>query len=125
MSLWGNDIDETTTPLEAGLDFAVSLDHEFVGRDRLVEQRENGLDRKLSGFVLSERGIPRSGYKVRTDDGGEGTVTSGNLSPMLETGVGLAYFSPPTKPETDMEVEIRGRWLPGTVKEPPFHKERG
>ena len=122
LTLWGNDIDETTTPLEAGLDFAVSLDHEFRGRDRLMEQRENGLRRKLSGFVLGERGIPRSGYAIRTDDGADGYVTSGNLSPMLDTGVGLAYFSPPAKPGTDMEVEIRGRWVPGTVTEPPFHK---
>ncbi len=125
LTLWGNDIDETTTPLEAGLDFAVSFDHDFVGKARLIEQSENGVDRKLTGFVLSDRGIPRSGYNVRTDDGGEGTVTSGNLSPMLDTGVGLAYVSPPTMLGVGMAAEIRGRWVPGTVEEPPFHKERG
>lgn len=125
LTLWGKDIDEMTTPLEAGLDFAVSLDHEFVGRDRLVEQEADGLARRLAGFVLTERGIPRTGYRIRTGDGGEGTVTSGNLSPILDTGVGLAYVSPPTKPGTDMEVEIRNRWVPGNVEEPPFHKARG
>lgn len=125
LTLWGNDIDETTTPLEAGLDFAVSLDHDFVGRTRLVDQHEGGLGRKLAGFVLNDRGIPRSGYGLRTADGGEGIVTSGNLSPILDTGVGLAYVSPPTRPDTGIEVEIRERWVPGTVKEPPFHKARG
>lgn len=125
LPLWGNDIDETTTPLEAGLNFAVSLDHEFVGRQRLIQQSEQGVDRKLTGFVLAERGIPRSGYVVRTADGGEGTVTSGNLSPMLDTGVGLAYVSPPTSHGTGAQVEIRGRWVPGVVKEPPFHKDGG
>ncbi len=125
LTLWGNDIDETTTPLEAGLGFAVSLDHDFIGRDRLVAQSEHGVERKLTGLVLSGRGIPRSGYDVRSDDGGVGTVTSGNLSPILETGVGLAYISPPTDLGTGVEVEVRGRWVRGTVEDPPFHKERG
>lgn len=125
LTLWGSDIDETTTPLEAGLEFAVSFDHEFIGRTSLVAQRENGVDRRLAGFVLSERGIPRAGYNVRTSGGGRGSVTSGNLSPILEKGIGLAYFSPPTKLGEDMATEIRGRWVPGTIAEPPFHEERG
>lgn len=125
LTLWGNDIDETTTPLEAGLDFAVSLDHDFIGRDRLVKQREEGLDRKLAGFVLAERGIPRSGYRLRTADGGEGRVTSGNISPILQKGIGLAYVSPPTDTGTDVEVEIRNRWVPGTIAKPPFHEWKG
>ena len=124
LTLWGNDIDETTTPLEAGLDFAVSLDHDFIGRDRLVAQREGGLDRKLSGFVLSQRGIPRSGYRVRTAEGGEGQVTSGNISPMLESGIGLAYISPPTSPGVEVEVQIRDRWVEGMTAQPPFHESK-
>ncbi|MGB8362589.1 MAG: glycine cleavage T C-terminal barrel domain-containing protein, partial [Acidimicrobiia bacterium] len=122
LPLWGLDLDETTTPLEAGLDFAVSLDHEFVGRERLVEQREAGLDRRLAGFVLEERGIPRHGHEVRTGGGGAGVVTSGNISPMLETGVGLAYISPPAEVGISLEVKIRDRWVPGRVAEPPFHQ---
>jgi aminomethyltransferase len=124
LTLWGNDIDETTTPLEAGLNFAVAMDHDFVGRDRLVIQKENGVDRKLAGFVLSERGIPRKGYRVRTRDGGGGQVTSGNISPMLEKGIGLAYVSPPIDAGAGLEVEIRERWVPGTVVVPPFHEAR-
>jgi aminomethyltransferase len=118
LPLWGSDIDETTNPLEAGLDFAVSLGHQFIGRSAL----EGGIDRLLVGFVLEERGIPRHGYRVRTPDG-EGTVTSGNISPMLDTGIGLAYVTPPPGAgDTGIEVEIRGRWVPGHIAVPPFHK---
>ncbi|MFV1962466.1 MAG: glycine cleavage T C-terminal barrel domain-containing protein, partial [Acidimicrobiia bacterium] len=124
LALWGEDIDETTTPYEAGLNFAVSLDHEFVGRETLVQQKENGVGRRLTGFVLQDRGIPRHGYKIRASGGGEGDVTSGNMSPMLGTGVGMAYISPPPPDlETDsIEVEIRDRWVPGRLATPPFHK---
>jgi aminomethyltransferase len=121
LALWGEDIDETTTPLEAGLDFAVSFDHEFTGRDRLVAQTEDGLERRLAGFVLSERGIPRHGYAVRTSSGGEGAVTSGNISPMLDIGVGMAYVTPPAEVGSQIEVSIRDRWVAGRVVDPPFH----
>jgi aminomethyltransferase len=121
LPLWGEDIDETTTPLEAGLDFAVSLDHEFVGKEALVKQRERGLERRLAGIVLDGRGIPRHGYEVRAGRGGEGTVTSGNLSPVLDSGVSLAYMSPPSEVGGDVEVNIRDRWVPGRVVDPPFH----
>lgn len=124
LPLWGEDIDESTTPLEADLGFAVSLDHEFVGKDRIVEQSENGVDRRLAGFVLEGRGIPRHGYEVRTQGGGEGEVTSGNISPVLDTGVGMAYISPPSEVGEEIEVKIRSRWVPGRVALPPFHKDK-
>ena len=125
LALWGEDIDETTTPIEAGLSFAVSLDHDFVGKGRLVEQVDEGVDRQLTGFVLEDRGIPRHGYAVRTSSGGEGQVTSGNLSPMLDTGIGMAYISPPPDIDIDnIEVQIRNRWIPGRLAKPPFHKDR-
>lgn len=120
LPLWGADMDETTTPFEAGLDFAVEMDHEFVGRAALQERSDP--DRLLVGFVLEEKGIPRHGYRVQTP-GGAGLVTSGNLSPMLDTGVGLAYVSPPPAPDaTGIEVDIRNRWVPGRIAKPPFHK---
>lgn len=122
LTLWGEDIDETTTPLEAGLDFAVSYDHDFVGKEALVRQREHRPSRHLAGFIMEGRGIPRHGYQVRTAGGGEGVVTSGNLSPMLEVGVGLAYLSPPAEPGERIEVQIRDRWVPGVVASPPFHR---
>ncbi len=95
LPLWGMDIDETTTPLEAGLDFAVSYGGDFIGKDALLEQKETGVSRRLCGFVLEGKGIPRHGHEVVTSGGSTGVVTSGNLSPILETGVGLAYLSPP------------------------------
>ena len=125
LPLWGADIDESTTPLEAGLGFAVALDHEFVGRRRIVEQSENGVQRRLAGFVLEGRGIPRQGYEVRTQGGAEGEVTSGNISPLLDTGVGMAYISPPAEVgEEEIEVKIRNRWVSGRLARPPFHKEK-
>lgn len=123
LALWGEDIDETTTPLEAGLGFAVAMDHVFVGRDRLVEQKAAGLDRKLTGFILEERGIPRHGHRMRTSTGGTGVVTSGNMSPMLGMGVGLGYVSPPPAGEEGLEVEIRNRWVAARFAKPPFHKD--
>ena len=125
LALWGEDIDESTTPLEAGLDFAVSFDHDFVGRASLLEQQRSGLSRRLTGFVLEGRGIPRHGHEVRTSTGASGSVTSGNISPMLETGVGLAYIAPPPPPGESLQVKIRDRWVPGQVAIPPFHKQAG
>jgi aminomethyltransferase len=123
LPLWGSDIDETTTPLEAGLEFAVDLDHDFRGKGALESQAAKGITRRLVGFVLEEKGIPRHGYPVRTSDGG-GEVTSGNLSPMLDTGIGLAYVSPP-RSAGEIEVQIRDRWVPGQIATPPFHKVGG
>ena len=121
LALWGEDIDETTTPFEAGLGFAVSLDHEFIGRDSLETQSEEGVQRRLAGFVLEGRGIPRHGYRVRGEGGARGEVTSGNISPILDTGVGLAYLSPPADDGAEVEVQIRDRWVPGQVAKRPFH----
>ncbi|MEX1126892.1 MAG: glycine cleavage system aminomethyltransferase GcvT [Acidimicrobiia bacterium] len=123
LPLWGPDLDETTTPLEANLGFAVALDHVFVGCEVLLDQNERGVSRRLTGFVLDERGIPRHGHRARTSTG-TGVVTSGNLSPMLDKGVGMAYISPPPGPhETGLEIEIRDRWVAATISTPPFHKQ--
>ena len=100
------------------------MDHDFRGRAVVESQMQKGPSRRLVGFVLDEKGIPRHGYKVRTPEGA-GEVTSGNLSPVLETGIGLAYVSPPPAPGADaIEVEIRERWVKGRIVKPPFHKER-
>jgi aminomethyltransferase len=122
LPLWGADIDESTSPIEAGLGFAVSLDHQFVGRDAVASQLEKGPSRLLKGFVLEGRGIPRHGHALRTPES-TGTVTSGNLSPMLDRGIGVGYLSPPPEPDdVGVEVGIRGRWVPGRLVDPPFHK---
>jgi len=124
LPLWGEDIDETTTPLEANLRFAVSLDHEFVGRDILSKQTEVGVERRLAGFILEDKGIPRHDYDLRTTDGGVGRVTSGNISPMLDTGIGMGYISPPAEAGEELEVRIRSRWVPAHVARPPFHETK-
>jgi aminomethyltransferase len=122
LPLWGEDIDETTSPLEAGLGFAVSMDHDFVGREALALQEAQGVSRRLGGFILDDRGVPRHGYEVSSVSGSSGTVTSGNLSPMLERGIGLAYMTPPVEDGERVEVVIRGRSIPGHMVRPPFHK---
>lgn len=122
LPLWGADMDETTTPYEAGLGFAVSPDHDFVGGEAL--KRAGEPTRGLVGFVLRDRGVPRHGYTVRTQEGG-GTVTSGNMSPLLGKGIGLAYVSPKPAVGDEAEVEIRSRWIPAVIAKPPFHKNAG
>lgn len=121
LALWGSDIDSTTTPLEAGLDFAVDWDHDFIGRQALEAQREDGVERRLVGLVMAERGIPRHGYPVRSGSS-QGEVTSGNLSPVLDKGIALAYLAPPVEVGVGAEVEIRGRWLQASIADPPFHR---
>jgi aminomethyltransferase len=121
LNLWGQDIDETTTPLEAGLDFAVAPGRDFVGADALARQGEKGLDRALVGFVLDDRGVPRHGHRMRTPSGSSGVVTSGNMSPTLGVGIGLGYLSPPST-NGAIEIEVRDQWLKGRVETPPFHR---
>ncbi len=116
--LWGQDLDESTTPLEAGLEWVVDWDHDFIGRDALVAQKAQGVARTLIGFRLDGRRVPRIGYRVRSGDA-EGTVASGNYSPVLGCGIGMAYVAPPT-PGDVIEVDVRGEWIAGTRVDPPF-----
>lgn len=128
--LWGQDLDENGTPIEAGLEWVVNWDHDFVGKRPLVRQRRAGGGGKaLIGFVMKTKHIPRSGYKVR-GAGSEGLVTSGNYSPVLETGIALAYVSPPpvlhrfsrkeAAPDPPFEVEVRGEWVEVELASLPF-----
>lgn len=124
--LYGNDIDETTTPLEASLDFAVDLGKgEFIGREALALQKENGVPRKLIGFELKGRGVPRKGFRLLDGDGVEiGEVTSGNHSPMLNRGIGMGYVKPVHAVEGKrINVEIRGRSTPAEIVKRPFYKK--
>jgi aminomethyltransferase len=119
--LWGQDLDERTSPLEAGLGWVVAWDHEFVGRDALGAQRERGPDKRLVGFVAPGRQVPRHGYPLRSG-ASNGAVTSGNFSPVLERGIGMGYVTPPIAAGDAVEVEIRGAWQDVEVVEPPFVK---
>jgi aminomethyltransferase len=123
-ALYGNDIDHTRTPLQAGLAWVVKLDKgEFVGRGALLREKERGVRERLVGFVLKERGFPRHGYTVRWD-GRQGVVTSGVLGPSLGVGIGMAYVpAEAAKPGTLIEVMIRDRGCPAEVVRPPFYKD--
>ncbi len=126
-SLYGNDLTDETTPLEAGLGWVTKLDKgDFVGRDALAAQKAQGVPRRLVGFVMQERCIPRHGQTL-TDEAGTpiGEVTSGSQSPTLGVGIGLGYVENTperTAPGNSVFVEQRGKRLRGTVHKPPFHK---
>jgi aminomethyltransferase len=124
-ALYGNDIDENHTPLEAGLGWVVKLDKgEFIGRDALAELKQTGLRQKLVGFVLGDRGFPRHGYDVHHQGEPVGVVTSGIHSPSLQQGIGMAYVAAEaSKPGTEIEILIRDRGYPAEVVRPPFYKE--
>ena len=117
--LWGQDLDSHTTPLEAGLGWVVDWDHDFVGKPSLERQRQEGVSKRLVGFLMEGRQIARHGYRLRAGTA-SGAVTSGNFSPTLQRGVGLGYLSPPPSPNYQVEVEVRGSWLPVERREPPF-----
>jgi len=117
--LWGQDLDPATTPLEAGLGWVVNWDHEFVGKPALERQRDGAVSKQLVGFAMKGRQIARHGYPLRAGEA-TGTVTSGNFSPTLKRGIGLGYLQPPPPSEGQVEVEVRGAWLPVERHAPPF-----
>ncbi|MEA2625453.1 MAG: aminomethyltransferase [Candidatus Binatota bacterium] len=121
-ALYGNDIDETKTPLEAGLGWVVKLDKgDFVGRDALLRQKRDGLSRSLVGLTMEGAGIPRHGYPILDDGITVGEVTSGTMSPMLGRGIALGYVPAASGgPGTRLAVEIRGRSQAVRVVRPPF-----
>jgi aminomethyltransferase len=121
--LYGSDMDDAATPLEAGLAWVVKLDKgEFVGRAALQRQKEAGLSRKLVGFQLTGAGIARHGYPVVQDGRPVGAVTSGTRSPSLGTSIGLAYVPPALAAEgSTFAVEIRGRPAAAKVVKTPFY----
>lgn len=125
MALYGNDIDDTVTPLEANLGWLVKLKKgEFVGSDVLNEQKANGVKKKLVGFSLGDRNIARHGYPVFVGDQQSGVVCSGTMSPTLGIPIGTAYLpADVAKQGTTFDVEIRGKRVPATVVKTPFYKE--
>ena len=125
-ALYGNDLDEDHTPLEAGLGWITKLQQEggFVGRDALAAQKEAGVTRRLVGLRLDARGFPRPGYDILDGDRPVGRVTSGTLSPMLGHGVAMGYVPIElSKAGTELAIDIRGRAIPATVQRPPFYTE--
>ncbi len=122
LCLYGNDIDQDTNPYEAGLGWIVKLDKgDFVGHDALAKIKEEGIKRKLIGFEVEGRMIPRHGYPIKNDGAEIGHVTSGAYSPIIEKNIGLGYVAKEYKEiGTEIEVEARNKSIPATVVKTPF-----
>ncbi|MGY5849482.1 glycine cleavage system aminomethyltransferase GcvT [Salegentibacter sp. F14] len=122
--LYGNDIDETTSPIEAGLGWITKFTKDFINSDKLKEEKEKGPRRKLIAFELDERGIPRQGYDILDDNGKViGNVTSGTMSPSLEKGIGLGYVPADIAGVGNkIQIQIRKKAVPATQVKLPFFK---
>ncbi len=125
-SLYGNDIDETTSPLEAGLGWIVKLkkDADFIDKEFYVKQKANGVSRKMAGFEMIDRGIPRKDYLLVNANGDEiGKVTSGTMSPTLNKGIGMGYINTnEAKSGTEIYLQVRNKSLKAQVVKFPFIK---
>lgn len=125
LALYGQELSSEINPLEAGIGFAVKLNKEadFIGKEALKQQKENGLPRKLVGIEMIDRGIPRHGYPVFKGDTQIGEVTTGTQSPTLKKNIGLALIdAKETELGNEVEVEIRGKRLKAAVSATPFYK---
>ncbi len=123
--LYGNDIDDTTSPLEAGLGWVTKFTKDFVNSENLKKQKEEGVKRKLVGFELQERGIPRHDYEIVDKDGNViGKVTSGTMAPSLGKGIGLGYVTiENSKVDSEIFIKIRNNNVKAKVVKTPFYKK--
>ena len=125
--LYGNDINDSTSPIEAGLGWITKLrdGKDFIDKELLLMQKNEGVGRKLRGFVMIDRGIPRQHYEVVDSQGKNiGEVTSGTMSPMMKQGIGLAYLaSDYWKPGSEIYIRIRNKDLKASVVDLPFYKK--
>src|SRR5436853_245368 len=124
--LWGHDMDESTTPLEAGLGWIVKLQKgNFIGGDVLAGQKAKGLSRKLVGFEMQDRAPARDGYKVKIGGVEIGSVASGSPAPYLKKNIGLVYLPiEHTAIGTELAIDIRGRDVPARIVETPFYTRK-
>ena len=123
--LYGNDIDDTTSPIQAGLGWITKFTKDFINSTTLALEKQNGPKVKLCAFELLERGIPRTGYAITQEDGTViGRVTSGTMSPSLGKGIGLGYVQVPhNKVEETIYISVRKKQLPAKVVKLPFYKK--
>ncbi|HEX9022199.1 MAG TPA: glycine cleavage system aminomethyltransferase GcvT [Nitrospirota bacterium] len=123
--LYGSDIDETLTPLEAGLTQFVDFKKEFIGKAALLKRRAEGAREKLAGFVLLDKGIPRSGGSIFSENREIGVVTSGGQSPHLRKGIGLGYvISRYAQAGQEIEIEVRDREIAAKIVDLPFYRKK-
>ncbi len=122
--LYGNDINEVTSPIEAGLSWICKFNHKFMNSDALLKQKEEGIFKKLVGLKMIDKGVPRHDYKIFIDEEEIGLVTSGTISPSLGYGVAMAYVAKAyTKIGTVVEIEVRNKRLKAEVVKFPFYKQ--
>lgn len=123
--LYGNDLDESRTPLEAGLTRFVNFKKDFTGKDRLLKLKTSGTDQIIAGFVLLEKTAPRPGGSIFSENREIGVVTSGCQSPALRAGIGMGYVvNRYAQPGQEIEVEIRDREYVARIVELPFYKKK-
>jgi aminomethyltransferase len=122
--LYGNDINDSTSPIEAGLGWITRFTKEFTNKDNLLKQKEGGVSRKLVGFEMIDRGIPRHDYEIVDSEGNViGTVTSGTQSPSLQKAIGMGYVKTEfSKENTEVFVKVRDKALKARVVKVPFYK---
>jgi len=127
--LYGNDLDDTTTPFQAGLGWITKFidGKNFISRNILEKEKQNGVHRKLCGFILQARGIPRQGYEIVNESGNIiGVVTSGTMSPLSKEGIGMGYVKPEyANPNSTIYIRIRNKDLAAKVVKPPFRRISG
>ncbi|GJM60289.1 MULTISPECIES: glycine cleavage system aminomethyltransferase GcvT [Persicobacter] len=123
--LYGNDIDDTTSPLEAGLGWITKFTKDFTNAEALKAQKEAGVTKRLVGFIMEEKGIPRHDYPIfDAEDNEIGRVTSGSISPMLEKGIGLGYVEKAfSKAGSEIFIGVRKRRLKAVVEKLPLYKD--
>ena len=122
--LYGNDINDSTSPIEAGLGWITKFSKKFTNSENLLKQKEHGICRRLVAFMLDERGIPRQGYAIVDNQGTKiGEVTSGTMSPSLSKGIGMGYVPNDLKSiGTKIYIQIRKKLIPATIVKLPFYK---
>lgn len=126
MCLYGNDINETITPLEAALSFVVKFQKDnFIGKEKLLKQKTEGIKRKRVGIRMTEQGIPRPGYEIYNDRGEKiGQITSGTFSPLLKCGIGMGYVDVTQAQEGNIiSVKIREKTVKGKIASFPFYDQ--
>ncbi len=124
MALYGNDIDDTTSPVEAGLSWIVDFEKEFIGKETILRHKLEKPTRRLVCLELADKGIPRHGFPIFSGTAQIGEVTSGTFSPSLQKPIALGYVAlAHTKQGSTVEIDIRGKRLAATVVAPPFYKE--